>query len=361
MNEPTRRQLTALGFVALLSPATRLLPGAAARLGGHAGWLGSVLAAPLCVLAALLVSRAVKNKRPGEGLGQLLLRALPRLSRPVLLIYGLWLAFYAGFAVRSAASRFIYTIYTGSSPWPFAAVGLAAGTLAALGSVRQLARAAEIFRALLMLTLAPILALGLAQLDWGELLPLRGADLPQLAAFALEVFGTVAFALVNVTFLETGAPLERRARAAAGWSLRECLFICVVIASVLGRFGPELAGEMAYPFFALVRNTSLFGVSQRIEALVTALWVLSDFVLCALALMSASLCLRLALGAKRGARPRAAVTAACALLALGSALVLAPDSLTLRWVSEVLVVRLNLAMLCLMLPLLALAGGRLKT
>ena len=167
MNEPTRRQLTALGFVALLSPATRLLPGAAARLGGHAGWLGSVLAAPLCVLAALLVSRAVKNRRPGEGLGQLLLRALPRLSRPVLLIYGLWLAFYAGFAVRSAASRFIYTIYTGSSPWPFAAVGLAAGTLAALGSVRQLARAAEIFRALLMLTLAPILALGLAQLDWG--------------------------------------------------------------------------------------------------------------------------------------------------------------------------------------------------
>ena len=38
MREPTRRQVQALSFVMLLSPATRLLPGAAARAAGAGGW-----------------------------------------------------------------------------------------------------------------------------------------------------------------------------------------------------------------------------------------------------------------------------------------------------------------------------------
>ena len=44
MREPTRRQLLAMSFIILLSPATRLLPGAAARAAGHAGWLCPLVA-----------------------------------------------------------------------------------------------------------------------------------------------------------------------------------------------------------------------------------------------------------------------------------------------------------------------------
>ena len=157
MVEPTRRQLQALSFIILMSPATRLIPGASARAAGHAGWLCPIVAAPLCVLVVLTVSRALKNKAVGEGLGEVVMRAFPHFGRAVLLLYGLWLSLYAGFSLRSGASRFIYTIYTGSSPWPFVAVGLAAGVLAALGSVKRLARSAEIFRTLLLLAIVPIL------------------------------------------------------------------------------------------------------------------------------------------------------------------------------------------------------------
>ena len=132
MREPTRRQLLAMSFIILLSPATRLLPGAAARAAGHAGWLCPLVAAPFCALVALLVSRALKDKAPGEGLGEVIMCALPHLGRAVLLVYGLWLALYAGFALRSGAARFIYTIYTGASPWVFVGIGLAMGLAAAL-------------------------------------------------------------------------------------------------------------------------------------------------------------------------------------------------------------------------------------
>lgn len=350
MVEPTRRQLQALSFIILMSPATRLIPGASARAAGHAGWLCPIVAAPLCVLVVLTVSRALKNKAVGEGLGEVVMRAFPRFGRAVLLLYGLWLSLYAGFSLRSGASRFIYTIYTGSSPWPFVAVGLAAGVLAALGSVKRLARSAEIFRTLLLLAIVPILGFGLAQLDWSELLPVSVLDTQGVLLGGIEVLGTVSFVLINVPFLETGSPVERRSRSMSAWSVRECLFLTAVVAAVIGRFGPELSGSLTYPFFALVRNTGLLGVSQRIEALVTTLWVLSDFVLCAFALMSASGLIRLSLGIKSRAgkariSPRALVTLACAAAALACAVTIAPNSRELRILSDEIIVYVNLIML----------------
>ncbi len=354
-----------MSFVILLSPATRLIPGAAARAAMHAGWLCPVFAAPLCALVAAFVSRAMKSKAPGEGLGEVIMRAFPRFGRAVLLIYGLWLALYAGFSLRSGASRFIYTIYTGASPWPFVAIGLGVCVIAALGSVKRLARTAELFRALLLLAVVPILGFGLAQLDWDELLPVSYLDAPGIALGGIEVLGTVSFVLVNVPFLETGSPIEHRARSMAGWSLRECLFLTAAVAAVTGRFGPELSGALTYPFFALVSNTGLFGVAVRIDALITGLWVLSDFVLCGFALMAASGALRLALGLRsrpetpKCLTPRTLVTLACAALALGCALVIAPNSRAMRTVSDELVVYANLAMIfALLLPTLAVAVAR---
>ena len=381
MKEPTRRQLQALNFVALLSPATRLLPGAAARAAGHSGWACPILAIPLCALLCLATSRALAGKLDGEGLGEVIVRRFPHFGRVFLGVYALWLALYAGFAVRSAASRFVYTIYTGASPWPFVAAGLSLGLLAALGSVRQLARTAEIFRPLLILTLLPIIGVGLAQSDFVQLVPTPD-ELPGLAEGTLTALGTVAFALVNVPVLETGPRIVRRARTMSLWSARECLFLAALCAATLGLFGPELTGSLTYPFFALVRNTGLFGVAERIEALVTALWVLSDFALAALSLMSAARLLSLSLGIRpaseahgvAGARagdcsalrravcrlltPRTLLTLACAALALCCALAVAPDSRTLRAVSDYGVVYVNGAACAAMTAVCALCARR---
>ena len=360
MRESTRRQVQAMSFVMLLSPATRLLPGAAARAAGAGGWLCPILALPLCLGAAALVSRALAGRAEGEGLGEVLVSGLPRLGRGVAALYALWLALYAGFAVRSAASRFIYTIYTGSSPGIFVAVGLALGLLGALGSEKRLARSAEIFRVLLIAALLPIAVVGLAQADLRALAPFPMPEPLPLAEGVLTALGTVGFVLVNVPLLETGTPIGRRGRAMSLWSARICVFLALLCAAVIGRFGPELSAALAYPFFALVRNTGLFGVAERIEALVTALWVLSDFVLAAFSLTAAARLARLALNIKPRPgplSPRALTSAACAALALACALAIAPDSRVLRFVSERVVVWTNLAM-CALMSAAALAAAR---
>ena len=100
----TARQASAIAFVALLPPATRLLP---------------VLA-----ITAWLVGKLTTNAASDENLAGLILRGLgPYAGAAVLIIYALWMVFYAGFSLRSSASRFIYTIYPGAPPWPFIASG----------------------------------------------------------------------------------------------------------------------------------------------------------------------------------------------------------------------------------------------
>ena len=51
--------------------------------------------------------------------------------------------------------------------------------------------------------------------------------------------------------------------------LGAALLMALLVAVTVGRFGHELTGRLTYPFFALVRNTSVFGVTERIEALET--------------------------------------------------------------------------------------------
>lgn len=119
----------------------------------------------------------------------------------------------------------------------------------------------------------------------------------------------------------------------------------------------------------LVRNTSVFGVTERIEALVTALWVLSDFVLFAFALSAGSGCLRLAfgLGLDAVSEKRALFDLRggrwliwlCAAASGVTAALIAPDSAALKLVSDVIAPGVNLLMLFgLALP--ALLIGRIR-
>ena len=118
-----------------------------------------------------------------------------------------------------------------------------------------------------------------------------------------------------------------------------------------------------------MRNTSVFGVTERIEALVTALWVLSDFVLFAFALSAGSGCLRLAfgLGLDAVSEKRALFDLRggrwliwlCAALSALTAALIAPDSAALALVSQVIAPGVNLLMLFgLALP--ALLIGRIR-
>lgn len=290
----TDRQFAAAALTAVLSPLLRVFPRAAAAAAGRWAWLAVPAALPLLLVLALLMASLRRALAPGEGAADLFLRVFgPAAGRILLALYAGWLLFYAGFILRSGAERLTAAAYRHSGPEPFFLATLAAALLAALGTLRGAARTGVVFRGALLTVLGAALVLAMPEIDPENLRPAGPVPVGGVLSGALSV-AAVGGAAALFSFLRGyTASADRSAARVLLPSL--ALFaaaaaaLCVVTTGV---FGAALTARLSYPFFTMVRDLSLLGVTQRFEAPVIALWVFADFLLCALLLRCAHEALR---------------------------------------------------------------------
>ena len=83
----------------------------------------------------------------------------------------------------------------------------------------------------------------------------------------------------------------------------------------MGRLGAELTGELPYPFFMMLRDFRFLRLLERVEALVCALWVVTDFFLTAVLLTAGGRCLAVALTGREDKRRWPTVAVAAGALA----------------------------------------------
>lgn len=292
----TRRQYYALCTMVLLSPLLHLVPRKTTAEAGCCGWLCALAALVPLLLFAWMLEGILHRGRPGEGIGEITLRALgPVAGRVLLGVYALWFLLYSAFALRIGAERFIETVFPLSRPWPFVVTILAMAVCGALGRTKALFRASEIFLPLLTLVLVLVLVFAAPGLNVKNLLPVTVQELPGVARSGLTVFGIGAAVLFFGAF--TGGrtpPAPGRGRAAVWWCVRICVLVTLLSAFSIGILGAELTAKLNHPFFTMLRNVSLFHTVERFGALVIGLWVLPDFVLVSMLLTLAVNCLRAA-------------------------------------------------------------------
>ena len=347
----TARQLRALGAVWLLAPALRLYPATAAALAGRAAWLSPLLAAPAVLGYGWLLHRLLARRMSGEDTVGLLRRALgERASRAVLLLVGLFFLFYAAFSLRSGAQRFITTIFPQAKPVPFALSMGALAALAAAGPLRTLGRCGKVILPVLLLVLGFVLLAALPTVRLDNLLPLRPRDaLPALtgALPGLDVLTAVLFLSVFLSAPGEGqhfAPL-------AVWIALLGVLLSLLELTLVGNFGAELTASLQRPFFYLVRNLVFFRDVERVEALVVALWVFSDFLLVSCSLAAGARCLASALDL-----PERRLSWLCALAAAVLACFLGRSAASYTTLSERVVPLAGMSIALLLLPGCLLAG-----
>lgn len=365
-----RNHLLCLCWVIFLSPALRLFPGASAELAGRGAWLSALLAILPLGVYVFFLCRFMDCRREGEGMGELIARALgQRAGRVVLTLFALWFILYAGFVLRSGAERFITTIYPNSSPEVFSVVLGVLGLAAALGPVRSMMRVAKMVLPLVLGVMLLVLFSALGSVDTANLLPLTDADAAPVFSGVLPAVDVVAAVLYLVCFLEGPARKQPgRLRAYLLWAGLACLMLSLISFDLLGSFGPELTARLTRPFFSLVRNLVFFRTLERIEALVVSLWVFPDFLMTALLFWAAQNCLRVGFGmdaAYRGeklsdvSRGRWLIWL-CATAAVICAVFLGQTSRSLQFWSERLIPLINLSFALLVLPFVFAAGKAKK-
>ena len=286
-------------------------------------------------LAGLLLGRLLRKRVPGEGLGGVLLRVFGRAGgTAAVLLFTAWTVFYAGFVLRAGADRFVTAVYPGSRPWLFMAVMAALCVPACLGRLKTLGRCAEIALPLLTLVFLFVFLFALPGLDAANLAPVSRESAADAARGALWLLSTMSVLLL-LAFLsdrtEPGplaAPFNRAFLPLGALTALLCV-------TVVGTFGAKLAAEMHYPFFVMIRCIRIFRLLERVEALIVAQWVTTDFLLLGALLQAAAGNLTLCfpkLGARRGA-----VALSSLALALVSGALCAPTGFSLRELSRTLI------------------------
>ena len=365
------RQLAGLGFVSLLAPIIRLLPRQVVAIAGDAAWISPLITILPAVLLILFMDWFLKNRQTGEGLGDLFLRALGGFfGRLALLLFTLWLLFYAGFTVRNGADRFIATVYPNSQPRTFIAAMLLLSLLASLGRLQVLARTARVFCPLLLLVFVLVFAFSAPDMDIENLLPVSYLDIKNILFATLPVLNTISI-VVYTSFL-SGYSDDRTPliRIYLKWTILILLIIALLVVTALSVFGAELVTRIDHLFLVMIRGISFTNLLERIEAVVIALWVVTDFVLVTMLLFVCVETLHLVLGIRRDKRKVGTMRSLqngrwliwlCSAAVFACAALIAPSSFSLHWISEVLIPYTNLFFVFVLLPLICIIGKLRKT
>ena len=319
------RQLYVLLFAALLAPMVRALPGWTAATAGEGAWLTGLLALPPLLVEGWMVFALLR--RHSGGLAEAYRAAFGDvLGKGVILIYMVWALFLLSLSARLYGERMLSAGYRGGSLPVFLLVLLALVLWMGRRKLAAFARAAEIFYLVLSIALGLVLLFSILDVTPEHVLPVWFSDLPGILAASAVPVGVLS-AGIFAAFV--AGQVERREddrRRGFRWLTAGCVTAALLQFGVLSQLGPKLSASMEAPFFEVARGAGVAGAFQRVESIVVALWVFSDFALLGL-LVFAIRAMAKAVFGQRG--EQWAPWAAVALTFLG-ALFLFPDDFTAK-------------------------------
>lgn len=267
------RQLMVLIVTALLMPATALLPTMTARLAGSAGWLSLLGAIPL-LLGACWATREIYRsdlKRVGTAPKNI-----------IIIMYLAWTFLVLMVALRLSGAR-LAEVYGETIALICVAAMLLVAVWMGVGKISAFARAGEIFYLALTVLLVGVLVLAVFKIESANF-AVGGEELSALPKSSIAAAGLLLNVYPVVILGRKTLSQKQDKRRVAAWPVSFCIAMALLIGAVIGCLGSRLTGEVPSPFLIMVQGLGIEGVFQRVEALIVALWTLSDLILVGLLL-----------------------------------------------------------------------------
>jgi len=272
----TAGRLTAAAWAAVLAPAVGMLPGVTARIAGEGAWLAPLVALPVALLLGRILGRLAR-----QGLTQTFLRLLGGVAGRVLtIIYIMWALILACARLRLSGQRLLFTAQREVGLWFFLTVLAVVVAWLAWGKADAFVRSAAIFSRILTLALGAILVMTVLRVRAENLWPLWTGDVLPVLRAAVPALGVLCYGVYAAFLWEGGTDTRGWRRRVAGG----CGMLALLGLSVLGNMGAELTAALEDPFITLSKHVGVKGAFQRVESLVSALWLLGDLALIGLLL-----------------------------------------------------------------------------
>lgn len=358
MDKISLRQVIGIFFVGALSLIIKVIPKQTTALSGKGTWVASLLALiPVLFLFWMLyfLLRGAKGRHLGEiyctifgtVLGKILVAA-----------YFLWTFVLMCMTARDYADRFLATTYQNEVLAVFIAILLALVFVTAKGRLSAFGRMGEMCLAILLTVLILIIVFSASKVDTDlkRTVFLTPGDVWAAVPSVLPYVSIIGLATYS-GFLWPSVQLQERGnrKLVVGWILSFSLVMAVLQIAILGVMGIELVPHLQFPLFHLIKNITVFGVFERLESIIIALWAATDYIFVStLAILSVKLLSFLfqAKGTKEWISP-------ILLIVFAGSLLITSDSFALEEFSKTAVRAVDLV-LCFGVPTLAVVIGKLR-
>lgn len=245
---------------------------------GAAAWLAPLLTG-VPVLAALALLWHPKKDQYKTG-RQSWWSTLPgRVFQGVFLLWGVLLLAVHALRIGNRMAESFQT-----TPLLLAAGILALSAWMASGTLPAFARACTLFALAVGAVLVLTTLFTVFRLRWDFVFLIKKAELAQVPGAALALGESLAVGLYGLFLTEDVAASPNNKAVCLRRTGGIFLWLSAILILILGRFGPALTDALRRPFFQMVSGIGFEGAFQRLEGLISALWLLGDAALLGLLL-----------------------------------------------------------------------------
>ncbi len=348
------RQLVVLMTTCLFSPMIRLLPRFNTAAAGRGAWISVLLAAVPTLLMVIFAHYVISGKDRERSLGDMFRDAYGQVGGNIVnMLMTLWLLIYSGMVIRTSSERLISTIFIQGDTMFFTIILLLLIIMVAVGRERTLAYMGQVVWYILIPVLILVTAFALGDISPDNLLPVDISDGMSYLKGTVPVISIMS-PWVFFLYFKTEGHRKMSLWGKIGWISMALGIALMVTVTTVGVVSPELTEVLHDPFFSMIRTLNVFGVLERMEALVIALWVLTDVIYLGGLLSICVSNIRNILGT--GSVRWTAVFASGAVMA--SSVLIAESASDLSMASDVVIPVVNLAVTYGIIPISALISLR---
>lgn len=278
-NKISIRQAAFLLLTITFTPSIRVIPVYTAERAKEAAWLSPVITFAALILLAYVFQALYKKNKECSLIDLFGLIAGSITGKILAIVYLVWMMLLAALYIRYFAIRLVGSIYPIFNIEIFIAIMLVVIAYTLRFGLTTLARFNEIVLPLLAGLFFILVLLMLPNIKWSFLTPVTYRSIIPVIKASTGVTGIIAY--FSFLFIVGDRISSKENIKKAGVSLALFLFMCLtlIITVVLGTFSHSVAERTQMPFLIAVKQISLFNTIEKIESLVVAFWVLSDYVL----------------------------------------------------------------------------------
>jgi spore germination protein KB len=274
-------------LVITFTPALRIIPISAAAIAKQAAWLAPFLSFTLA-LPVIFALKSIYNKHQDKSFAELLEVVFGRIiGKIVTFVYIIFFIMLTAINTNSTGEQLALSLFTSVKPSFFTIVMLVIIAYAIYkGGLTVIARMGEIILPVLVVSFLVLCGLASQNIKLHRLMPVSYLDiLPAVkASFSVSgVQGHLPMLFLLGNFINNKEKIGKYCTLTA---LLYTFLVTVLLVTVIGSLGAETTANAPLSFFTTIKLISLFESIERIEPVVVILWILSDFLLISVLLIT---------------------------------------------------------------------------